>query len=115
MEKSDFQRDDDISATILRRANGSDTGKYSMDIDSNIDINTEESLKYVKMSSELLRLWKWVKLAEVFCLEDTPNWPAKSLIEAGVAKLLDSDKGIQESQSYSDSLGCLTYDSQGRR
>ena len=88
-----------------------------MDIASNIEILTEESEKGNGTSSveQLLRLWKWIKTVEGFCLEDTPNWPAKSLIDAGVAKLLASDKGMQDSQSYSESLGCLTFDSQGRR
>ena len=120
MEGSDPQGDNDISAIILRRAHGTDNTKYSLDIASNIGILTEESLKYCKGVSsssieQLLRLWKWLKLAEGFCREDTPNWPAKSLIDAGVAKLLEFDKGKQESQSYSDSLGCLIFDSEGRR
>ena len=117
MEGSDLQLQDDISAIILRRAQGSADRKYSMDIASNIEILTEESGKGNRTSSveQLLRLWKWIKIVEGFCLEDTPNWPAKSLIDAGVAKLLASDKGMQDSQNYSESLGCLTFDSQGRR
>ena len=120
MDRCEPQLNDDISAIILRRAQGSVMGKYSMDIASNIEILTEESLKYNEMSSastveQLLRLWKWIQLAEVFCQEDTPNWPAKSLIDGGVAKLLESDNGAQENQNYSDSLGCFTYESPGRR
>jgi hypothetical protein len=121
MERFEMQSHHDISAIILRRAQGSAIGKYSMDIASNIEILTEESLKFNETSStssveQLLRLWKWIQLAEVFCQEDTPNWPAKSLIDAGVAKLLVSDRGgTQENQSFSDSLGCFTFDSPGRR
>jgi hypothetical protein len=125
MESSKIRSDEDISATMLRRARCLHVAKYSMDISSNIEMLALESSKFqgttVGSSTEqLLRLWRWIQLAEAFChadgtFDEVPNWPAKSLSEAGVAKLLELDKGKPEQCSYSSTLFCSAYDSVGRR
>lgn len=116
---------DDISKIMLRRASCLHADKYSMDIASNIDVLSKESSQLRGTTAgasteQLLRLWRWIQLAEAFCnadgsFDDVPIWAARSLSEAGVVKLLELDKGKPEQCSFSDSLSCSTYDSPGRR
>jgi hypothetical protein len=119
MEGSHIQVSDDVSTTMLRRAQGLPIAKYSMDIASNIEMLTEESLQcsgsIASSCERLIRLWKWIQLAEGFCQDDVPSWPAKGLNEAGVVNLLKLDQGKPEQSCYSDSLSCFTFDSEGRR
>jgi hypothetical protein len=120
MEGLRIQIDEDISKITLRRALGTSTGKYSMDVSTNIDFLTEEisncNERRTSASTEkLLRLWKWIQLAEGFCQSDVQQWPAKSLVEAGVMKLLELDAMTSIKQSKSASLFCFVYESEGRR
>jgi WD40 repeat protein len=118
--------DEDISATMLRRARCLHVAKYSMDTSSNIKMlaselsGSRENVASSHTSTEqLLRLWRWIQRAELLCYESSDvAWDdvsAKGLVDAGVWKLLELDEGKLGQQSYSDSLSCATYDSEGRR
>lgn len=131
-ERSGIQSEEDISATMLRRARCHNITKYSMKTSSNIAIISKE-LKEVqsskaliassKTTEELLRLWKWIHRAESLCNETADDaidvvskgWSAKGLIDSGVWTLLESDDKTTEQKTMSDSLSCVTYDSSGRR
>jgi WD repeat-containing protein mio len=121
----DISPQDDISKIMLRRASCLHAEKYSMDIASNIELLSKEFSQLHgtpagASTEQLLRLWRWIQLAEAFCnadgsFDELPIWPAKGLPEAGVLKLLDLDKGKPEQSTLSETLSCPTYDSPGRR
>lgn len=126
MECPDIRSDEDISATMIRRAGCLHVAKYSMSTSSNIKMLANELTGSHQDSSltttdQLLRLWRWIQRAEALCCEptddslDESNWPAKGLVDSGVLKLLEIDEGQSEEKSYSESLSCATYDSAGRR
>jgi WD repeat-containing protein mio len=121
----DISPQDDISKIMSRRASCLHVEKYSMDIASNIELLSKE-LSHLHgttagaTTEQLLRLWRWIQLAEAFCnaegsFDEFPVWPAKGLQEAGVLTLLELDKGKPEQYTLSETLSCPTYDSPGRR
>lgn len=144
MENTMGSDEEDISATMKRRARCIDGARYSMDVATNIRLllKEESTFRQVRGSddskrtvssknrSELLRLWGWVERVELLnaagkdtsvILEDALVWPAKGLVDAGVSRLLRMD--LPESDDYvmgdttqfSDSLRCDTYSSHARR
>jgi WD40 repeat protein len=126
MEYPDIRSNEDISATMMRRAGCLHVAKYSMAASPNIkmlasELSGSQGASSLTTTNPLLRLWRWIERAEALCSEpaddsfDESNWPAKGLVDAGVLKLLELDEGQSEGQSYSDSLSCATYDSAGRR
>lgn len=136
MESLQLRRDEDISATMMRRARCLHATRYSMDATANIQLlseehalgstSTEDSAALQRNREELLRLWSWIERVESLSEEsirtDGANpWPAKGLIEVGVWRLLrmDVSDGGDHPQldiaTYSDSLSCNTYDSPSRQ
>jgi hypothetical protein len=129
MESSEIRIGEDISATMMRRARCLHVAKYSMDIPSNIKMLAGElsrlhgDIESMTTRDHLLRLWRWIQRVEVLSTEvaedewdDGSGWPAKQgLIEGGAWMLLSLDGLKSETQSYSDSLCCTIYDSEGRR
>jgi hypothetical protein len=129
MESRNARVDEDISATMVRRARCIHVTKYSMDTVSNIKTLTTEisemqgdSMPVKTSIGRLLRLWRWIQRVEAVCgdlgnedSEMTSRWNVKGLIDAGAMNLLRIDEGKNEVQSFSDSLSCATYDSEGRR
>jgi hypothetical protein len=132
MERMLAQQDEDISATIMRRARCQHVAKYSMDTSSNIELlagdnNTASAEARLHDESfvtkdALLRLWSWIERVESLCSEtedlwaDSLNWPAKGLMDAGAWRLIKGESDDNQDQEiFSDSLCCLTFDCTGRR
>jgi WD40 repeat protein len=122
-----IRADEDISATMVRRARCFHAYKYAMNTRSNINVLAEEesvSGSPSQTRDQLLRLWTWIERVEDLCAEIfdeawedvSPKWSAKGLMNAGIWSLLRLDDGVEsEMQSYSESLCCTTYESEGRR
>jgi hypothetical protein len=129
-------RDEDISSTMMRRASCTNELKYSMDIKSNISLMVSECKildvnrkgeAHTSTRNQLLRLWTWIDRVEGLVMENTKedgweelggssSWSTKNLSNAGAWRLLQFDEGIEaEMQIMSDTLCCMTYDSDGRR
>jgi hypothetical protein len=127
MEHPVVSCDEDISATMMRRARCSRVARYSMETSANIKLLTEEiplgdpSLEVLSTKLSLLRLWSWVERVESLCddaedMEDDGRWPAKGLFDSGIWQLLDLDGGSPvEDMAYSEVLSCQIYDSSARR
>jgi len=136
MESLHVRPDEDISATMMRRARCLHAARYSMDTVANIQVLAEES-PLNRMSPErdaLLRTWTWIDRIEALCSsvgnavnpeeivalgEAGSFWANKGLEEAGVWTLL----AMGENQARihpdtvvaSESLACHLYDSPVRR
>jgi hypothetical protein len=127
MENSDISCEEDISATMMRRARCSRVAKYSMETSANIKLLTEEiprgdsSSEVLSTRLSLLRLWSWIERVESLCddaedMEDDVRWPAKGLFDSGIWRLLGLDGGSPvEDVAYSEVLSCQIYDSAARR
>ena len=129
MESLEISPDEDISATMMRRARCQHVAKYSMDTTSNIKILAEDGILANKAGAQeqngpsptrdaLLRLWSWIERVEALCSEtEEPwsDWPAKGLMDAGAWRLLLINEGVDDVEVMSDELSCMTYDSKGRR
>lgn len=114
MENSDFTLDEDISATMMRRARCLHSSKYSTDAESNLEIISNELESYIHKFKDvtddltldlftsrerLCRLWSWVHRVETIIIRknvpsviDERRLPAKSLIDAGAFKVLKFDQ-----------------------
>ena len=123
MEGPDIKNDEDISATMMRRARCLRVARYSMNTSSNIKMLSED-IPSSESSADaflLIRLWSWIDRVESFCfdaeeIEDGFRWSAKSLMEAGVWRLLNIDSDSNEDVSlFSEALSCNIYDSPARR
>lgn len=135
MERGQASPDEDISATMMRRARCLQQAKYSMDTKSNIKILANE---IGPERDALLRLWTWIdrieSLANSAVLNTTEelgatsnpmddgglSWASKGLDEAGVWKLLQMGEEKPSDMTHdsilnSDSLACNVYDSPVRR
>ena len=130
MEKLGVRTDDDVSATMMRRARCLHVQRYSMDTASNIkvlseetsDLNTPDALS---ARYSLLRLWSWIDRVESLCIdaaeeysysEEEESWPAKGLTDSGVWSLLHMDEGdVEDEIIESPSLCCNVYESSARR
>ena len=131
MESLSIRPDEDISATMMRRARCLNTARYSMDTTSNIQVLTEEiSLHRLSPDHDaLLRLWTWIDRIEALCTTHNPEdlagldeggmfWASKGFDETGVWKLLQMENEALDSSDKklrSDSLACDLYDSPVRR
>jgi hypothetical protein len=129
MESSAIRCDEDISATMMRRARCLRVARYNMDTTSNIKMLSED-VASSKPSSDmllstftLLRLWTWIDRVESLCdnVEDVDDgfvWPAKSLCDAGVWSLLGFDaesSSNSDEVTFSETLKCNIYESAMRR
>lgn len=116
----------DIAEIMKKRASGTDSGRYSMDTETNTMVLTSEldtfepGSEALQQTISLLRLWNWIDRAETLCgrIEDGFGWTAKTLCDAGCWSLL----GFDSEPTYNndkhvvlDALGCKTYDSTRRR
>ena len=71
MEGSDIKDDEDISATMMRRARCLRVARYSMNTSSNIKMLSED-IPSSESSSDaflLIRLWSWIDRVESFCFD----------------------------------------------
>jgi WD repeat-containing protein mio len=114
MESSEFTIDEDISATMMKRARCLHSSKYSTDAESNLELISKELDSYIykfknvdkdvnldlfTWREQLCRLWSWVHRVETIIFrKNTPSviderrLPAKSLIDAGALKVLKFDQ-----------------------
>ena len=128
MESLTIRFDEDISATMMRRAQCLHVSRYSMDTASNIKMLSEEMPVGARIIPDspsarftLLRLWSYIDRVEVLCseaedVEDKAMWLAKGLVDAGVWDLLRMDQEeAREDHVISEALSCNIYDSQERR
>lgn len=121
---------EDISATMMRRARCLHVTKYSMDTASNIKMLAREMPPEGRTveRENLLQLWIWIHRIEVLVFggnaedimdEGSAFWASKGLDSVGVWNLLhmgrESDQIGREDVHFSDSLACKTYDSTFRR
>ena len=119
MESLKIRSDEDISATMMRRARCLHVAKYSMDTASNIKLLSEDGLvangsgEVSPIRESLLRLWTWVDRMESLIAEEDGTWPVQSLVEAGASSLLRKIPG-EETVHFSDPLSCSIYSSPGR-
>ena len=125
MENAEISHDEDISATMMRRARCLRVARYSMDTSSNIKMLSED-IPSGESSAEaarftLLRLWSWIDRVESLCsdaeeMEAENLWPVKGLLDAGMWRLLGmDDEATGEQVLFSDTLSCEVYDSPARR
>jgi hypothetical protein len=127
MESPNITYDEDISATMMRRARCLRDARYSMNTASNIKMLSEDipsgeaSTDVLSARFELLRLWSWIDRVESLCVdaEDVENdihWPAKGLLDAGIWRLLGMDaEALVDEGVFSEVLSCIEYDSPPRR
>ena len=118
---------EDISATMIRRARCLRAARYSMDTASNIKMLSEDiasgdsPIDALADTFSLLRLWTWIDRVEALSnaedLDDTFGWPAKGLLDAGAWQLLgfDTDVSTADKVTFSETLACNVYDSPTRR
>jgi hypothetical protein len=114
MENSKFCLDEDISATMMRRARCLHSSKYSTDAKSNLELISDELESYIHKfknvtnditlelftsREQLCRLWSWVHRVETIIFRknvssviDERRLPAKSLLDAGAFKVLKFDQ-----------------------
>jgi hypothetical protein len=132
MESLQIHKDEDISATMMRRARCLHVAKYSMNTSSNIKMLAEDGILAVESPQDglsptraaLLRLWSWIDRVEELCSDIDEAWDdgllftPRGLVDAGAWQLLrmDFDDGNDKDvESFSEALACPTYGSSGRR
>lgn len=132
MESPTVHNAEDISARMMRRANCSQSARYSMDATMNIQMliteeekvgdRVDESNGMLPSTRTLIRLWSWVERIEKLCSRgSTEKWPAKRLADSGISALLQLDKtptdvtSGDDAVAFDESLSCNTYDSPSRR
>eukprot|EP00980_Cylindrotheca_fusiformis_P020253 scaffold7328_cov145-Cylindrotheca_fusiformis.AAC.1 len=129
MDSSCERHDEDISATMVRRARCFRVPRYNMDTVSNIKMLSEDvassrvASDWHASTLSLLRLWTWINRVESLCesceeIEAGFVWPAKSLCDAGVWSLLGFDTDAlprSEEVVFSETLKCNIYESERRR
>eukprot|EP00934_Nitzschia_sp_Nitz4_P005774 Nitzschia sp. Nitz4//scaffold2_size372955//272889//282374//NITZ4_000454-RA/size372955-processed-gene-0.127-mRNA-1//-1//CDS//3329546871//5764//frame0 len=126
---SDPSLQEDISATMMRRAHCHSISKYSADTAKNIQILSENSTSGEQDTGDLpagnqslIRLWSWIERVEEGLPNEIDDYEAetlslpKSILEAGVISLLATDGPTpKEDVHFSESFDCNVYDSTGRR
>jgi hypothetical protein len=81
----------------------------------------ESSADALSARFALLRLWSWIDRVESLCvdtedIEDDTHWPAKSLLDAGIWRLLGMDTEVAADEVvFSETLSCNIYNSPSRR
>lgn len=128
------QQEEDISATMMRRARCVQTNPYSMNPEVNIklisrEIENEETMDQNSLSSypkysnrALLRLWGWIERVESLSFQEIDDAEqdvriTKDLLNLGVIQILtmntqkysDNNKGDEQS-TISEVFGCNIYD-----
>ena len=120
MESLLIRPDEDVSATMMRRARCFHVARYSMDTNSNIKLLSEDGLvaasdnEVSPTRESLLRLWIWVDRMESLFVDDDGSLPVQSLVEAGASFLLQNVPG-EETVNFSDTLACSVFTSPSRR
>lgn len=120
MKSLEIRPDEDVSATMMRRAKCFRVARYSMDTGTNIELLSEESTaphadKEASVTREsLLRMWIWVDRMESLFMDDDGGLPIHSLVAAGASFLLQNVPG-EETMQFSDALSCSVYTSPNRR
>ncbi len=130
------QGEEDISATMMRRARCLQTNPYSMNPERNIKLMSQEvanedrrqcntpsvSIFPGYSNRALLRLWGWIERIESLSfqdVDDTDDDPRiiRDILNAGVLQLLNfqRDDGNKEQIMYSETLAWNVYDSPARR
>jgi len=133
------QDDEDISATMVRRARCLQTNQYSMNPELNIkllsrEIEGEEDIDRYRSSllpkysnRALLRLWGWIERVESLSYQEVDDTDedlrtAKPLLNAGVIQILgmntqnyDGNDMVDEQTNFSETFACNIYDSPSRR
>jgi hypothetical protein len=133
------QDDEDISATMMRRARCLQKNPYSMDpelniklmsreIESDEDIDGYRSSLLPKYSNHaLLRLWSWIERVESLSFQEVDDTNedlrmAKGLLNTGIIQILgmntqnyDGNDKIDEQTMFSETFACNIYDSPARR
>jgi hypothetical protein len=132
MESLEIHQNEDISATMMRRARCLHVAKYSMNTSSNIKMLAEDGILAEESPQDglsptraaLLRLWSWIDRVEELCSDGNELWEdgllfsPRGLVDAGAWQLLRMgyDEGNDNDvESFSEALACPTYDSSGRR
>jgi WD40 repeat protein len=135
------REEEDISATMMRRARCLQTNPYSMNPERNIKLMSQEvaseelhhewnkssiSLLPKYSNRALLRLWGWIERVESLSfqdVDDTDDDPRmiRDILSAGVLQLLNfqkdggNDAMGKEQMFYSETLAWNVYDSVSRR
>ena len=112
MEKMTYDSSEDISSTMMRRARCLHIKRYSTDAKSNLQMFKLENDTfhdsnhrggrngiegtYLSSFNHLHLLWSWIQRVEKLCFQsnnliDEGFWPAKTLLDSGVWKLLRLD------------------------
>ena len=137
MERPGLSMDEDISATMMRRARCVNVLKYGLDTTANIELLSNEEMEYAReycgekkrespplTHEALLRLWTWIERIEEIGSQELDEfddghsfkWATGSLVDAGAWNLLQMDgPGETEMKSYSEELACDVYESPDRR
>ena len=136
-EEEQAQEEEDISATMMRRARCLQTNPYSMNPERNIKLMSQEvasedvyqqldkplaSMLPGYSNRALLRLWGWIERVESLSfqdVDDTDDDPRmiRDILNAGVLQLLNfqRDDVNKEQIMYSETLSWNVYDSPARR
>jgi hypothetical protein len=133
------QDDEDISATMMRRARCLQKNPYSMDpelniklmsreIESDEDIDGYRSSLLPKYSNyALLRLWSWIERVESLSFQEVEDTNedlrmAKGLLNTGIIQILgmdtqnyDGNDTVDEQTLFSETFACNIYDGPTRR
>jgi hypothetical protein len=125
-----IRSDEDISDTMMRRAQGKGKERYSLKVATNCRFLLDEAHnadggteRQQKARKELYNAWRWVHWIEGLLEETTDKarmllkstLQFRGLLDAGVMKLLDLDNNGQDLQGISKTLSVATFDSKGRR
>ena len=128
MESPEPFSDEDISATMLRRARCDRTHYYSTKARSNIEMLKAEDDSFQSLNKrQLCRMWSWIERIEKLSSIDLSNserqyWPTRGLQDSGVLRLLrleQNKSGLKledkASSIESDLFSYRVYDSEQRR
>ena len=132
-EAGEAQEEEDISATMMRRARCLQTNPYSMNPERNIKLISQEVANEDLYSQSnkpllgysnrtLLRLWGWIERVESLSFQDVDDNDddprmIRDTLNAGVLQLLNfqRDDVNKEQMMYSETLAWNVYESPARR
>ncbi|VEU41958.1 unnamed protein product [Pseudo-nitzschia multistriata] len=142
-EMKKVYEEEDISATMMRRARCVQANPYSMNPERNIKLMSRETLNEEAVDHEeasepsgpalpkyrnraLLRLWGWIERVESLSFQEVDDAESelrltKEISNAGVLQLLTSQESNanervgDEQTVFSELLSCNIYDSAARR
>ncbi len=132
-EEGGVEEEEDISATMMRRARCLQSNPYSMNPERNIKLMSQEVANedlysqskkslIVYSNRTLLRLWGWIERVESLSFQDVDDNDdnprmIRDTLNAGVLQLLNFQKDDidKEQIMYSETLAWNVYDSPARR